>query len=207
MSEIINFLFVVDVSGSMYGQKIASVSASLTECLAELKQLEFSGDYDIKVSLVTFAEKMQIRELNEKPDNISTSQITVEPKSNGFFSLTSFTCLYRGLHHLLEKKITDGKQGKNTFIILFSDAKPVDRKGYLKYVKEAESCPEFNNAARYVGFSEEESDKYSEETVRFVNCRADRIVSASEIPGEIVKLQMMFFSEYNGQDENNSIFR
>ena len=93
MSEIINFLFVVDVSGSMYGQKIASVSASLTECLAELKQLEFSGDYDIKVSLVTFAEKMQIRELNEKTDNISTSQITVETKSNGFILLTSFHCL------------------------------------------------------------------------------------------------------------------
>lgn len=104
MSDIINFLFVVDVSGSMYGQKIASVSASLTECLAELKQMEFSGDYDIKVSLVTFAEKMQIRVLNEKPDRISGSQIAVEPKTNGFYSLTSYTCLYRGLHQLLKKR-------------------------------------------------------------------------------------------------------
>ena len=45
MKETVNFLFVIDVSGSMYGQKIASVNASLTECLAELKQIGFSGRY------------------------------------------------------------------------------------------------------------------------------------------------------------------
>ena len=60
MKETVNFLFVIDVSGSMYGQKIASVNASLTECLAELKQIGYSGRYDIKVSMVTFAEKMQL---------------------------------------------------------------------------------------------------------------------------------------------------
>lgn len=43
MKETVNFLFVIDVSGSMYGQKIASVNASLTECLAELKQIGYSG--------------------------------------------------------------------------------------------------------------------------------------------------------------------
>lgn len=43
--------------------------------------------------------------------------------------------------------------------------------------------------------------------MRFVNCRADRIVNASELPGEIVKLQMTLFSEYDGQDGNDIVFR
>lgn len=51
MKETVNFLFVIDVSGSMYGQKIASVNASLAECIAELKQIVYSGRYDIKVLL------------------------------------------------------------------------------------------------------------------------------------------------------------
>lgn len=57
MKDVVKFLFIIDVSGSMYGQKIAAVNAALTECLAELRQIGCLNDYDIQVSIATFAEK------------------------------------------------------------------------------------------------------------------------------------------------------
>lgn len=203
MRETVNFLFVIDVSGSMHGQKIASVNASLTECLAELKQMEFSGKYDIKVSMVTFAEKMQLHKINEKPENIGAPHIKVEPQADGFYLVTSFTCLYKGLKHLFEnRKITDGKQGKNSFVFLFSDAKPVDGQDYTEAFEAIQHCSEFKNATKYVGFVEEESDIFNKDTVKFVDYKADHIVRASEMSEEIRKLQMTFFSDFSNQSDN-----
>lgn len=203
MKETVNFLFVIDVSGSMYGQKIASVNASLTECLAELKQIGYSGRYDIKVSMVTFAEKMQLHKINEKPDNIGAPHIKVEPQADGLYLITSFGCLYKGLKYLFDnKKISDSNQGKNTFIFLFSDAKPVDEKEYNAAYEAIQSCTGFKNATKYVGFVEDDSDKFNRETVKFVDYKADHIVRASEMSGEISKLQMTFFSDFTSPSDN-----
>lgn len=203
MKETFNFLFVIDVSGSMYGQKIAAVNASLTECLAELRQIGASANYDIKVNIATFAEKMQLHILNEKPENIGAPHIKVEPQTDGFYSVTSFTCLYKGLKYLFEnKKIMDKKQGKNTFVFLFSDAKPVDGNEYKEVLDSIQQCVEFKNSIKYVGFVEDEMDKYNKYTIRFVDYKADQIVRVSEIPGEIRKLQMTFFSDQVSQIEN-----
>lgn len=203
MKEIVNFLFVIDVSGSMYGQKIASVNASLSECIAELKQMAYAGEYDIKVSVVKFAEKMQFDKINEKPENIGAPHIKVEPQADGLYFITSFDCLYKGIKNLFDtKKISDGKQGKNTFIFLFSDAKPVDEKAYHVAYEAIQNCTEFKNATKYVGYTEEDSDKFNRETVKFVDYKADRIVRASEISREISKLQMTYFSDLASQSDN-----
>lgn len=203
MKEIVNFLFVIDVSGSMHGQKIASVNASLTECIAELKQIVYSGRYDIKVSMVTFAEKMQLYKVNEPPDNIGASNIKVELQEDGLYLITSFGCLYKGLKYLFDsKKISDGKQGKDTFIFLFSDAKPVDKKEYNVAYEAIQNCTEFKNATKYVGYVEDDTDKFNRETVKFVDYKADHIVRASEMSGEISKLQLTFFSDFTSQRDN-----
>ena len=154
MGEKFNFLFVVDVSGSMYGQKIASVNAALTECLAELKQLEMNGNHNIKVSIATFAEKMHLIKTNRAPGDIEALNIKVEPMEDGFYLVTSFACLYRGLQYLFSKKtIADEKQGKNTYIFLFSDAKPVDGKEYESVFEQIQNCIEFKNAAKPTYFA------------------------------------------------------
>lgn len=203
MKETVNFLFVIDVSGSMYGQKIASVNASLTECMAELKQIGYSDRYDFKVSMMTFAEKMQLHKVNEKPDNIGAPHIKVEPQADGLYLITSFGCLYKGLKILFDnKKISDGKQGKNTFIFLFTDAKPVDQKEYNAAYEAIQNCTGFKNAIKYVGYVEDDSDKFNRETVKFVDYKADHIVRASEMSGKISKLQMTFFSDFTSQSEN-----
>lgn len=205
MKEILNFVFVIDVSGSMYGKKIASVNASLTECLYELKQLGCSEEYDIKVSIVTFAEKMNFQHINEKQDNISAPHIKVEPQADGFYSVTSFGCLYNGLNDLLSndksdnRKISDGREGKNTFIFLFSDAKPIDNKEYNEAYEAIQSCTGFKNATKYVGYVEDNSDKFNSETLKFVDYKPDHIVRASEMSGEISKLQMAFFFDLTSE--------
>ena len=195
----VNFLFVVDVSGSMYGQRIASVNAALAECMAELRQIAASGNYAIKASVVTFAEKMQVYKMNEYPGEMDLPQLKVEPQEDGFYLLTSYSCLYKGLMYLFQKeKIQDGNQGKNTFIFLFSDAKPVDSKKYADSYREIQQCVPFKNAEKYVAYADEESDEYNKNTVMFVDYKAEHIKRISGIAGEIGKLQMTFFSDISG---------
>ena len=107
MGEKFNFLFVVDVSGSMYGQKIASVNAALTECLAAIKQIGFSGQYDINVSIATFAEKLHLQKVNQKPESIEALNIKVEPLEDGFYLVTSFASLYISLYHIIHPNSTN----------------------------------------------------------------------------------------------------
>lgn len=203
MRESVNFLFVIDVSGSMYGQKIASVNASIAECIAELKQIGASGQYDIKISVVAFADRMKIHKLNEKTDQIGAVHVKVEPHEDELYPITSFGCLYIGLKYLIENNIiTDEKQGKNTFIFLFSDATPVDEKEYNAAYEAIQDCAAYKNATKYVGYAEDESDMYNRDTVRFVDYKADHIVRASEMSGEIGKLQMAFFPDFTSQSDN-----
>ena len=196
MRETVNFLFVIDISGSMYGKKIASVNASLSECVAELKQIGYSGQYDIKVSVVSFADKMEVHKLNEKPDNIGALHLKVEPQSDGLYRITSYNCLYSGLKKMFDKnEISDKKQGKNTFVLLFTDGRPVDMDEYHKAYENICNCERYKNATKYVGYVEEETDMFNRETVRFVDFKAEHIVRASEMSSEIGKLQMTFFSD------------
>ena len=203
MKETINFLFVIDISGSMYGKKIESVNASLAESMAELKQIGHLEKHDIKISVVTFAEKMQFYKINEKPEDIAVLHVKVEPQADGLYLTTLFSCLYEGLKDLFDNgKILDEKQGKNTFIFLFSDAKPVDEKKYNAAYETIQNCTEFKNARKYVAYAEDNSDKFNRDTIKFVGYEAEHIVNVSEVPGEIGKLQMTFFYDFASQSDN-----
>lgn len=203
MKETVNFWFVVDVSGSMYGQKIATVNAALAECLSELKQIGYSEKCDIKVGIITFAEKMKIQKMNERLESVGTPQIKVEPQDDGLYPITSFACLYKGLKYIFEaKEVSDGKNGKNTFVLLFTDAKPVDKKKYDAVYETIQNCSGFKNAMKYVAYVEDESDRFNKETVKFVDYKAERIVQVSEMSAEIGKLRMTFFSDLANQGDN-----
>ena len=153
--------------------------------------------------MATFAEKMQFHKIKENLDNICAPHIKVEPQADGLYLITSFGCLYEGLKYLFDnKKISDGNQGKNTFIFLFSDAKPVDEKEYNATYEAIQSCTGFKNATKYVGYVEDNSDKFNRETVKFVDYKAEHIVRASELSGEISKLQMTFFSDFTSSSDN-----
>lgn len=210
MKEKIQFLFLVDVSGSMYGQKIASVNAVLSECLAEIKQIAFMGDYDIRIGILTFADSMRWYKVNETPESIVAPNIKVEPKEDGFYPITSFRILYKGIQQILSSgKVSDDKEGKNTFMFLFSDMKPVDDAEYEEVFTGLQKHSVFGHTTRYAVYVDENEDIYNKETIRFVNCKAERVLRMTEIPREISQLQMTFFAGLSGNgmnDEFDDIF-
>ena len=210
MTKKVEFVFLADVSGSMYGTKIASVNAVLNECIAELKQIgqNMSG-YDIEVSVFGFAESMKTYSMCEKIASVESPVLKVEKHADGFYMLTSFTCLYEGITKLFkEKYIDDGEDGINTFVILITDGKAVDSDEYEFAYDQAKACSAFRKAAKYVGFADESADKYNQETVKFVEYQANRICSLIDLPMEINNLQMTYFTDLsrNTPDTGSDIF-
>lgn len=146
---------------------------------------------------------MQLHILNQNPDSVIAPCFKVEPQSDGFYPLTSFECLYKGLQSLFDNnEFDDGKQGENTLIYLFSDAKPVDSKTYENVFETMQNYPSYKNAAKYIAFVDEKEDKYNKHTIKFVDYKAEKIIQMIDIPGEISKLQMTFFSNFSSPDEN-----
>ena len=209
MSEILNFLIVADVSGSMYGQKIAAVNASLSECIAELKEINSNDQYDIKVTVASFADTMEIHKLNAALDDIGAISMKVEPHTNGFYRITSYNCLYSGLQNIISNNLMpDGKNGKNTYIFLYTDAMPIDAKDYDAAYESILKNDTYKNAVKYVGYvvedgsyMDDKSDMFNKETVRFVDHQAANIVNVSDLSTEINKLQMTLLCSATSADD------
>ena len=68
----------------MYGQKIASANAVLRECLDEIKNINETGSYDLKVSVVTFADKMWMNLQNKDGMNLVAPNLEVKKGTDGF---------------------------------------------------------------------------------------------------------------------------
>jgi hypothetical protein len=115
--------------------------------------------------------------------------LTVKKGEDGFYPVTSFGSLYRGLQVLYG----DGKfhvelGEKHTYLFLLTDAKPVDE--FAEDHKKLQGVPAYKDTVKYVALTEEQTEKYSDTTVEFVDYRADRIVRMEEMPNEIRKLKM-----------------
>jgi uncharacterized protein YegL len=191
MKEVYVFLFIVDVSGSMFGQKIASVNAVLAECMVELRQLKEVTDSEIRVSLISFAEEMERHFVGKKPEEVTVPKLEVKKNTDGFYQTTSYSGLYQGLKNLYDSNaLEDGRQGKNTFFYFFTDGKPSDRWEYKNALEILQDCTAFKNAERYTAFVGEHEDKYKRSTIHFVNYQADHIMRAVSVPREIGRLQM-----------------
>lgn len=204
MAKKVKFVFLADVSGSMFGQKIASVNAVLNECVAELKQIGSMPAYDIDVSVFGFADKMITYKLNEKIADLESPILKVEKQADGFYMITSFTSLYEGIKKLFaENHIDDGADGKNTFVILITDGKAVDSDEYQTAYDQARDCQAFRNAVKYAAFADEKADKYNKETIKFVDYQADRICRLTDLSGEINKLQMSYFTDLSGSTDTS----
>lgn len=196
--EKISFIFAVDVSGSMYGQKIASANAVLRECLDEIKNINDTGRYELKVSVVTFADKMWMNLQNKDGMNVISPKLEVKKNPDGFYPITSFGSLYRGLQVLFgDQKFSVERGDKHTFLFLITDAKPVDQ--FAEDFHKLNSMETYKKTAKYVAVTDDQQEKYSNVTVEFVDYKADRIVRMSDLPNEIRKIKI---AEFSGMNEN-----
>ena len=94
------FFFVLDISGSMYGQKIAAVNAALTEGMDVLRGLDEKEH--MYASLAVFHEQMELLQPAKKVREQRFPYVTVEAGAEGFYPTTSYACLCRGLWELMK---------------------------------------------------------------------------------------------------------
>ena len=151
--EIATFLFLIDISGSMHGQKISSVNAALTESMEVLKNKKETYHREVKVGFLTFSDKM---DSIIWCDQLVSPSFSVEPNEDGFYSITSYKCLYDGLYHFL---ISSDDLG-DLYIILITDGKTTEkRREYDESFERANSLDSFRCANRYAAIVDLDIDK------------------------------------------------
>lgn len=183
-------IFLVDTSGSMFGQKIQSVNAATAECLEVLRENQTDS---LEIGYVTFHEQMGQIVLKK---NMTAPVFQVLSNSSGFYPMTSFACLYKGICKLLAD---DWRE--QLYLILVTDGKPVDTGEYTQFLEQAKSLENFRRAERYVALVGNETDMVNTDVLNFVGFQADKIFPLahssslmSHIRGEI------FGSEKSGNE-------
>lgn len=208
MKELLQFLFLVDLSGSMVGENIAITNAVFQESLAELSLLKDSGFYDVGVSVFTFSEKFLQRYREDDPENIVWSDIQIVPEADGLYGFASRKTLYEGLDGLLSAgEIRDGSGGRNTYIFLLSDGRLVDPEGYEGALHRLQKNAFYTNAAKYAAFTAGVRENNSFFALEFTGGRTDGIMAAADVPGEISKLRLNLYADGDQNSMDTSEFQ
>lgn len=200
--DLVTVLFIADVSGSMYGEKIQSVNAAIAECLGVLREGKNKGK-NIKVGYVNFHEEMSALSFDENPDS---GVFKVSPDEGGFYHLTSFACMYDGLYHILEKM---DESYENLCLILITDGKPVDSGEYSVSLEKVKSLDVFRNAQKFVALARDEINAMDKDMLEFVRFNGDKIVKLSDLSISLSRLDMLLPGEQSKatfEEKFNPIF-
>lgn len=163
-------IFLVDTSGSMFGQTIQAVNAAAAECLEVLREGQTGS---LEIGYVTFHEQMSQIVLKQ---DMTAPVFQVLPNPSGFYAMTSFACLYKGICQLLADH-----SWKRLYLILVTDGKPVDRGEYTEFLERAKSLEPFRKAERYVAQVGNETNLVNSDILAFVGLQADRIVPLARL--------------------------
>ncbi len=84
----VSFLFLIDTSGSMHGQKISAVNAVLAECFDEMRDTDACGGFKIYIGAAVFHEEIKvIQEAGRALQDLACA--AVEKGEDGFWPVTS----------------------------------------------------------------------------------------------------------------------
>ena len=195
--SIVTVIFIVDTSGSMCGQKIESVNAAVAECLGVLIKYQ-TGNENLMTGFLTFDEKAG--DLVWERDG-GAAVFKVKPKSNGFYSMTSFSCLYEGLYAVLRECQTD-----RLCLFLITDGRPTDSGEYADALEKVKSLEVFRRADRYVVLSGNDTGGIGNDVLEFVGFQADKIIHLSDLSGCMAKVQMLTADDGGNKARYESIF-
>lgn len=122
--RVLPVFLLVDVSGSMSGQKISSVNVALKEMLYSLKKVANSKGL-IKLSIITFGNDTvkEIKSLSEISEN---EAYQLEAKGN-----TPMGVAFEHVSNIIENESVVTKRSYTPTIILISDGLPTDYPGDL----------------------------------------------------------------------------
>ena len=151
--KTVTLLFLIDTSGSMHDQKISSVNAALTECMAVLNKKTSHPMEELIVGFLTFSDQMNQIIWCE---HLTPPSFSVKPKGDGFYGITSYKCLYDGLYDFLNNA---GDLGQ-LYIVLITDGKTTEkRRDYDESFERTNSLNAFRNAKRYAAIVDLDADK------------------------------------------------
>ena len=190
----ITFWFIVDVSGSMYGENIASVHASLAECINELKSPDAMAGKDIYVKVLTFGDKLEVLNPGEEIKDFVLPQFVVKKDEDGFYPITSYKCLYEEMYHLLEE------DSEKDYYLLLTDGKVIDTGEYEEALERIQNCLTYKNAEKYVALVGTKNHMIDNDIMKFVDFKGDKIIELEHLSDEISKIRRIY-SDDNQYDE------
>ncbi len=180
----VSFLFLIDTSGSMHGQKISAVNAVLAECFDEMRDTDACGGFKIYIGAAVFHEEIKV--IQEAGQDLACA--AVEKGEDGFWPVTSYACLYRGLREILDERKAWREECERLYIFLVTDGKPADTGEYAEEMELTANNSRYKKADRYVVFVGEESDRFREDMLHFVDYKADKILKLEDLTGEVSKI-------------------
>jgi len=144
--QILNIIFVIDVSGSMEGTRIAQVNYALENIFKEMKGRDDLNS-TVKVGIMLFSESARWLTIRPIPlDDYVFSPITVQP------SLTFYGKAFDALEEKLHKREfmnPDLGEYYSPLILFISDGEPIDIGDYPKSLERLKNNPWFKKASKY----------------------------------------------------------
>lgn len=163
--QILNLLFLIDVSGSMRGQRIGMVNYALESIIKELKSQD-EANAVIKVGLMEFAEEANW--ITPRPvlmDDFVFTKVEAQPW------LTNFSPAFDLLREKLSKKAFMNPELGEYFapVILFiTDGEPTDVTEYPEALARLNNNGWFRQSARYAIAVGEEAK--NENVIKLLSC-------------------------------------
>lgn len=183
------FIFFIDVSGSMYGKNISVVNAALTECINSLQLAHTGHNSNIQLGIYSFSERVyEVVRLRPIRD-IDSPLIRVVPDREGFYSLSSYTCLYNGMEKIFQKLKFD-TNNDNAFVFIATDGKSTDHKNDT-VIKNVKHFPIYQKALKYIALTDDNVKNVKAEVLAFVDGVTDNIIPLDQLPDMIAKLQVL----------------
>ncbi len=152
--QILNILFLVDVSGSMRGQRIGQVNYALENIFKLLRKRD-DPNAQIKIGIMEFAEEAEwITTFPVPLDDYVFTQITATPW------ITCYGKAFDELNKVLSRSsFMDPARGEYfaPLILLVTDGEPTDPDEYPKAIERLKRNGWFNKSVKYAIAAGEES--------------------------------------------------
>lgn len=189
MNNTFYFIFFIDVSGSMLGKNISVVNAALTECINSLQLAHTGHNSNIQLGIYSFSEKVyEVVRLRPICD-VDSPLIRVVPDREGFYSLSSYSCLYNGIERLFQNIKFDINRD-DAFIFIATDGKSTDSNNDT-IIKNVKRFPIYQKALKYIALTDDNYKSMRADVLAFVDGVTDNIIPLDQLPDMIAKLQVV----------------
>ena len=212
--QILNILFMIDVSGSMRGQRIAQVNYALENIFKELKRKDMP-DAQIKIGIMEFSDEANW--VTPQPvllEDYVFTQIEAQPW------VTNYTCAFDKLDEVLRRSQFMNPSLGDYFapLILFvTDGEPVDMDEFPKAIERLNHNGWFRKSVKYaIAVGEEaKNEEIGRILASFTGMRENvRFADEGEALCELIEfiairaseVQSSMVSRSSGDDGTPSIF-